>query len=66
MKMEHGGGGVLDVRLNLLKDDDGVKGALGARSHLDLQALHRSLTLEKLYGCCIVTLPCECRVETCV
>lgn len=65
LKMEHGSGGALDVGLNLLKDDAGVKAALGARSHLSLQALHRSLTLEKLCGCYIVMLPCECRVETC-
>jgi hypothetical protein len=62
---EHGDAYAQLVGLNLLKDDAGVKAALGARSHLGLQALHRSLTLEKLCGCYIVMLPCECRVETC-
>jgi hypothetical protein len=49
LKMELGAGGVLDVQRNLLKDDGDVKAVLGPPSHLNVVALHRALTLQKMY-----------------
>jgi hypothetical protein len=48
LKMELGRGGQLDVGRNIMKDDDDVMTVLGQPSHLNVQALHRSLTLEKM------------------
>jgi hypothetical protein len=48
LKMEHGRGGCLDVESNILKDEDDVKTVLGQQCHLNVAALHRSLTLEKM------------------
>jgi hypothetical protein len=49
LKMELGAGGALDVERNLLKDENDVKAVLGAPSHLNVAALHRALTLQKMY-----------------
>jgi hypothetical protein len=48
LKMERGAGGFLDVGCNLLKDDADVKAVLGRASHLNVAAMHRFLTLQKM------------------
>jgi hypothetical protein len=48
LKMERGAGGFLDVGCNLLKDDADVKAVLGRASRLNVAAMHRFLTLQKM------------------